>query len=116
LEINEVTGIPVIFDNFHHECFNYREESTVQAIKKAISTWKIKDGLPMLDYSSQSKGDRKGKHAITLDPLLFRKLIMETQRLDFDLMLEIKDKEKSAKLALKLFYMIQNNDFYYIYE
>jgi UV DNA damage endonuclease len=104
LDINELTGIPVIFDNFHHECFNYKEESTIQAIKKAISTWKVKDGLAMLDYSSQSKGERKGKHATTLDPSLFRKFIMESQSVDFDLMLEIKDKEKSAILAFKLLF------------
>ena len=61
-------------------------------------TWKVKDDLTMLDYSSQ----RKGKHATTLDPLLFCNFIKEIQRLDFDLMLEIKDKEKSALAALKL--------------
>jgi UV DNA damage endonuclease len=104
LEINAVTGIPVIFDNFHYECFNYRGESIIPAIKKAISMWKVKDGLAMFDYSSQSTGERKGKHATTLDPSLFRKFIMETERLDFDLMLEIKDKEKSAILALKLLF------------
>lgn len=102
LEIHQQTGIPIIFDNFHHECFNYSKESIIQAIKKASLTWKVKDGLPMLDYSSQSKGERKGKHAATLDPLLFCNFIMETQRLDFDVMLEIKDKEKSALAALKL--------------
>jgi UV DNA damage endonuclease len=106
LEIHQQTGIPIIFDNFHHECFNYSKESMIQAIKKASLTWKVKDGLPMLDYSSQSKGERKGKHATTLDPLLFCKFIMETQRLDFDLMLEIKDKEKSALAALKLLFKI----------
>jgi UV DNA damage endonuclease len=102
LEIHQQTGIPIIFDNFHHECFNYSKESIIKAIKKASLTWKVKDGLPMLDYSSQSKGERKGKHAATLDPLLFCNFIMETQRLDFDVMLEIKDKEKSALAALKL--------------
>jgi UV DNA damage endonuclease len=106
LEIHQQTGIPIIFDIFHHECFNYSKESIIQAIKKASLTWKVKDGLPMLDYSTQSKGERKGKHATTLDPLLFCKFIMETQRLDFDLMLEIKDKEKSALAALKLLFKI----------
>jgi UV DNA damage endonuclease len=38
LDINELTGIPVIFDNIHHQCSNYKEESTIQAIKKTIST------------------------------------------------------------------------------
>jgi UV DNA damage endonuclease len=102
LEIHQQTGIPIIFDNFHHECFSHSKESIIQAIKKASLTWKLKDGLPMLDYSSQSKGERKGKHATTLDPLLFYNFIKETQRLDFDLMLEIKDKEKSALAVLKL--------------
>ena len=102
LEIHHQTGIPIIFDNFHHECFNHSKEPIIQAIRKASLTWKVKDGLPMLDYSSQSKGERKGKHANTIDPLLFCNFIKEIQRLDFDLMLEIKDKEKSALAALKL--------------
>jgi UV DNA damage endonuclease len=106
LEIHQQTGIPIIFDIFHHECFNYSKESIIQAIKKASLTWKVKDGLPMLDYSTQSKGERKGKHAATLDPLLFCNFIMETQRFDFDVMLEIKDKEKSALAALKLLFKI----------
>jgi len=106
LEIHQQTGIPIIFDIFHHECFNYSKESIIQAIKKASLTWKVKDGLPMLDYSTQSKGERKGKHAATLDSLLFCNFIMETQRFDFDVMLEIKDKEKSALAALKLLFKI----------
>ena len=41
-------------DTFHHECFNSGEESLVSALKKAKSTWKKdKDGIPMVDYSSQ---------------------------------------------------------------
>lgn len=116
LEIHQQTGIPIIFDIFHHECFNYSKESIIQAIKKASLTWKVKDGLPMLDYSTQSKGERKGKHAATLDPLLFCNFIMEIQRFDFDVMLEIKDKEKSALAALKLLFKIYNNDFKDIYR
>jgi UV DNA damage endonuclease len=103
LDIKELTGIPVIFDNIHHQCSNYKEESTIQAIKKTISTWKVKDGLAMLDYSSQSKGEGKGKHATTLDPTLFRNFIMESQSVDFDLMLEIKDKEKSTNISIENF-------------
>jgi UV DNA damage endonuclease len=56
----------------------------------------------MLDYSSQSKGERKGKHATTLDPSLFRKLIMESQSVDYDLMLKIKDKEKKCNISIEI--------------
>jgi UV DNA damage endonuclease len=63
----------------------------------------------MLDYSSQSKGEGKGKHATTLDLMLFRNFIMESQSVDFDLMLEIKDKEKSTILALKILFDTNNH-------
>jgi UV DNA damage endonuclease len=63
----------------------------------------------MLDYSSHSKGEGKGKHATTLDPMLFRNFIMELQRVDFDLMLEIKNKEKSTILALKILFDTDNH-------
>jgi hypothetical protein len=33
---------------------------------------------------------RKGKHAVTIDRILFKNFIKETQGLDFDVMLEIK--------------------------
>jgi hypothetical protein len=68
-----------------------------------------KDGLPIVDYSSQdtrnkedNKSSRKGKHAETIDTSLFRKFLKETEGLDFDIMLEIKDKEKSALKALEV--------------
>jgi UV DNA damage endonuclease len=51
------------------------------ALKKATSTWKKdKDGIPMVDYSSQNV-------------ILFNIFLKETKGLDFDIMLEIKDKE-----------------------
>jgi UV DNA damage endonuclease len=81
-------------------------------LKRAISTWKKnKDGLPLVDYSSQdmaitSSGGhlivRKGKHTATLDLVSFEKFLKQTEGLDFDIMLEIKDKEKSALKALDL--------------
>jgi UV DNA damage endonuclease len=114
LQINQQTGIPIVFDSFHHECYSNDEEQPLLllqiALQKAMSTWKsTKDGLPIVDYSSQdirNKGDnkssRKGKHAKTIDTSLFRKFLKETEGLDFDIMLEIKDKEKSALKALEV--------------
>ncbi len=56
----------------------------------------------MTDYSIQEKGARKGTHTRHIDPKLFLQYIEETKRTDFDIMLEIKDKEKSAIEAIKI--------------
>jgi UV DNA damage endonuclease len=109
LYINQQTGsIPIVFDSFHHECYG-NGESVKIALEQAMSTWdRSGDGLPVVDYSSQDLGNernnknRKGKHAETIDTRLFRKFLKETEGLDFDIMLEIKDKEKSALKALEV--------------
>ena len=79
------------------------------ALQEAMLTWnRGRDGFPIVDYSSQSAGNgkenkgRKGKHAERIDLTLFKKFLEETQNLDFDIMLEIKDKEKSAVKALEV--------------
>ena len=109
LYIYQQTGIPILFDSFHHECYN-NGESLKSALEAAMATWdRIRDGLPMVDYSSQDTGNeidvnnknrKKGRHAQTIDMTSFEKFMNETAGLDFDVMLEIKDKEKSALKAL----------------
>jgi UV DNA damage endonuclease len=109
LSINQETGISIVFDVFHHELLN-NDESLRIALQKAMSTWKLSyDGLPIVDYSSQNKANRegenkvrRGRHTETIDPILFKTFLKETHDLDFDIMLEIKDKEKSALKALEL--------------
>jgi UV DNA damage endonuclease len=54
----------------------------------------------MADFSSQQEGKRRGTHRATLDPEHFRRFLLESRPRDLDVMLEIKDKEKSAILAL----------------
>lgn len=98
LAIHKKTKIPVIFDAFHHECLNQGEHSR-EALENCLSTWQKKDGLPMIDYSSQEKAARKGKHSASLNIRRFKKFLMEMKNLNFDIMLEIKDKEKSALRA-----------------
>ncbi|MFH1669276.1 MAG: UV DNA damage repair endonuclease UvsE [Candidatus Woesearchaeota archaeon] len=101
IEISRRTGVPVIFDVFHHECLN-NGETVREAIMKARMTWKKKDGKPMIDYSSQERGARKGRHARHINLRSFKKLLEEADGLDFDIMLEIEDKEKSALKAVKV--------------
>lgn len=99
--IFEETGIPILFDVFHHEMFN-SGETLEEAFKLFVKTWGMNDGIPMVDYSSQEDGQRIGTHAASIDVGKFRKFMIETSPFDFDVMLEIKDKEKSAIKAVKV--------------
>jgi len=100
MEIYTRTGVPVLFDVFHFSCNNSGERLR-DAVKNAAGTWSEQDGIPMVDYSSQEKGKRLGTHAQSIDISHFKKFLKETEALNFDIMLEIKDKEKSALKALK---------------
>jgi UV DNA damage endonuclease len=71
-------------------------------LELARQTWKKSDGVPMVDYSSQLPGHRQGAHAKSIDVQLFQDFLNHTKGLDFDIMLEIKDKEKSALKALEV--------------
>jgi UV DNA damage endonuclease len=101
LSINNAVGVPVILDVFHHECLN-NSEPLRDAISKAASTWNLKDGPLIVHYSSQEPGAKIGKHASSIDLNAFREFLKKSSPQDFDIMLEIKDKERSALLALDL--------------
>jgi UV DNA damage endonuclease len=101
LKISVELGIPVLFDAFHHEV-NNSGETTKEAFELFTPTWKQEDGLSMVDYSSQLTSDRKGKHAKTLNLGIFREFLEETKPYDFDIILEIKDKEMSALKAIEI--------------
>ncbi len=107
LLVHEKIGIPIIFDAFHHQCLN-NGETLRQGLQLSASTWQESDGIPMVDYSSQQRGQRPGSHAKTLNTALFKKFLHESRGFDFDLMLEIKDKETSALKALKILREYQN--------
>ena len=99
LQIYRETSIPVVFDVYHHE-LNNTGETVREAFELFTSTWIERDDVPMVDYSSQQTGDRKGKHAESIDLDRFRQFIVETKDFNFDIMLEIKDKEQSAVKAV----------------
>ena len=101
LFMHQQTGIPILFDNFHHECLN-NGEPMHEALQLAAGTWQEKDGIPMMDYSSQAMGERKGKHTDQIVEGLFREFLLELRGLDLDMMLEIKNKEVSALKAVAI--------------
>ncbi len=101
LTIHRETSLPVVFDVFHFSCYNNGEDLR-KMFSAVCRTWSKTDGLPITDYSSQEKEKRKGSHAQTINLKNFRNFIAKTRGTDFDIMCEIKDKEKSALKALRL--------------
>jgi UV DNA damage endonuclease len=100
LGVYKKTGAPILFDVFHHYCLNNGEKWQT-AMRQASKTWKKQDGALMMDYSNQAPGQKIGNHSQHIDIANFRKFIENAPKIDFDVMLEIKDKEKSALEAIK---------------
>jgi UV DNA damage endonuclease len=101
LRISGETKSPVLFDVLHHE-INSSGETIREAFGLFTRTWKEKDGLPMVDYGSSKEADLKEKHSKSIDLEHFNNFLEETSAFDFDIMLEIKDKEKSALKAAEI--------------
>jgi len=101
LRLHARTGTPVLFDSFHHQ-LNNRGETLAQAFAAFTATWAKADGLPMVDYSSQKPGGRRGEHVTAIDLDDWAAFVRTAQGYDFDVMLEIKNKERSAIQALEV--------------
>jgi UV DNA damage endonuclease len=107
LIIHQQTDIPIIFDNLHHECNNQGEDLVV-AFELAEKTWQVSDGNMMVDYSSQAPDAITGKHTESINLEHFAQYLRATLEFDFDIMLEIKNKEKSALQALAILKQIRD--------
>ncbi len=101
LTVSQETGLPVLLDVFHWE-ISPDGRTLPEALAAAAATWGPKDGPLMVDYSSPLAGGRPGSHAYALDEAHFRRFLEESRPHDFDLMLEVKDKERSALQALEI--------------
>lgn len=103
LKINAQVQIPILFDVFHHKLNSSESLTTAESFQLTARTWnKKRDGVPMVDYSSQEPNGSPRQHSETIDVADFDLFLKETETLDFDIMLEIKDKEKSAIKAINL--------------
>ena len=101
LLINESTEIPIVLDSYHHYYYN-QGEPLEKAIELVNNTWKKSDGLPIVHYSSEHPLKGKYRHADEIDINHFKNFLKKTININFDLMLEIKNKEKSALSAIKI--------------
>ena len=102
LKISGEIQIPVLFDVFHHKLNNSTSQTMKELFRLIEKSWNVKrDGVPMVDYSSQEPNGLPRQHSETINLEDFGMFMKQTESFDFDLMLEIKDKEKSAIKALE---------------
>lgn len=100
LRLSAETGVPVVFDVFHHSINPSLEELGLRAlIERCCATWRAPEGPPKLHYSDQWPGKPPGAHSQTVDLAAFGRFYETLRGLDVDVMLEVKDKEQSV-LAL----------------
>jgi UV DNA damage endonuclease len=99
LNISRRLGLPVLFDVFHHT-LNNRGEEIRDILPLVARTWGKRDGIMMVDYSAQERGKRRGTHSHSIDLRDFKGFLSLSRPIDFDCMLEIKDKEGSALKAV----------------
>ena len=101
LKISRQIQIPVLLDVFHHK-LNNKAHIGDEFFELAKRTWDTKkDGVPMVDYSSPKPNGSPRKHSETIDMEDFKFFLNQTKPFNFDVMLEIKDKEKSAIKAIE---------------
>lgn len=98
LRVHSAIGVPVLFDYFHHRLHS-SGETVFKALEYTSETWSEDDGILMVDYSSGT-GDGSRRHAQSIDRNDFIRFLGESGTIDFDVMLEIKDKEVSALKAV----------------
>jgi UV DNA damage endonuclease len=101
LAIHRETGTPVLFDVYHH-ALHQSGRAFSDTLRDVSMTWQPRDGLPMVDYSSYSRNEQTIRHMQSLDRSDFQSFLVMTQPYDFDVMLEIKNKETSALQAVKI--------------
>lgn len=97
MPIHEETGVPIVFDVFHHRLYSMGE-SVVEALARVAPVWEG-HGPMMVDYSTQDPSKRWGAHTESIDLDDFAALVPDLTRHNADVMLEIKDKEQSALRA-----------------
>jgi UV DNA damage endonuclease len=96
LSIGEREGIPVVFDNLHHQVNPDNNCSDIEWVTACANTWKRSDGPQKLHYSQQNAGKRLGSHSATLNVDDFLHFYKWLPKKDVDVMVEVKDKNLSA--------------------
>ncbi|NLC31768.1 MAG: UV DNA damage repair endonuclease UvsE [Clostridiales bacterium] len=97
LWVSEQTGAPVVYDNLHDQ-INPSDNKISQEmwIEKAADTWNSTSGRQKIHYSQQDSDKKGGAHSQTIDASAFIEFYSKLVNRDIDIMLEVKDKNRSA--------------------
>jgi UV DNA damage endonuclease len=89
--------IPVVFDNLHH-ALNPSSLSRTPSewIAACAATWRKRDGTPKIHYSQQAPDKSAGSHSETIHLPTFLRFYKRLPAIGLDIMLEVKDKNRSA--------------------
>lgn len=97
LPLCEQLNIPFCLDVFHNRISNDRVPITKRLLKRIFMTWHNRGIIPKIHVSEQQENLRRGAHSKTLDRLPIYLLQLPTMlNSSLDIMLEVKDKEKSV--------------------
>jgi len=96
LQVHELTGVPVVFDNKHYE-WNPGEISFEESVKAAVNTWGNR--TPKLHLSSDKDGVKKHAHSEMVQLKDYQKLESAVQTAGIQkcyFMLECKQKDRAV--------------------
>lgn len=97
LNISKTLGIPVVFDNLHHELNRPKEhKNEAQWIELCAGTWSQQDGKQKIHYSQPNPNGKPGAHSDFISSKEFLAFFNGLTKNDIDIMLEVKDKNISA--------------------
>lgn len=95
-----VGHLPVVFDHFHHQVATGRDPDYRPWLEAALATWGPGDGTPKIHMSSQHPDARPGTHGESVNLDDFAAFYLATADLDYDIMVEAKNKDLAAAKLL----------------
>jgi UV DNA damage endonuclease len=102
LELGHMLHIPVVYDNLHNAVLaTDRSVDDKTWIREARATWSKQDGNQKIHYSQQDSKKRAGSHSESIEVSDFVAFYEQLAPTPPDVMLEVKDKNRSAVACVK---------------
>lgn len=95
LSVCKRTGLPAVFDAFHHDVLpSFADRQIREIVSMCGETWESE--RQKVHYSNQDPTKLKGAHSESIDGERFREFYRDIKGLELDVMLETKDKQESV--------------------